>query len=422
MLATIPASVLKHSRALAPFDALAGFRLASLAVFAALTGPWLAAQDVPTTIAPPLTSTLATTPVTTLSDDLLSPARPFIYDETGAFVYATALDPAVNAADLSSVRAETDTEVRDSTQNGQANPYALAASRAGLSFSGTSGSRTVNSGGTGQTGAREPSGSASSNLASSNPTSAPESFAGEAPGESSTAESGDYRSSWGTSSGFGAQSFGSRAAESSWGGESSGGRSDGSSGSQADYSGDDNLASSRIPSAGTGRGQGWPRSETRTHAGTRVGALTGPAEAGRPLSTANAAAGTSAQGGGAAGSRQTGGQAKSPDNALSFALAPGREFTFGESPFSAPGGNGELTFLNPNILAATSGLGSRLTRTYQASDRQTGRDNGMGQRDDFARRGANPYGLAPRPSASVRSFKTKHNPYLDAIGGASSRP
>jgi hypothetical protein len=86
-------------------------------------------------LAPSLTDSPTTAPVTTLSIDLLAPQHVFVYDATGASISANNLDPVIRA-DVGAAPAETDTAIRDSSQAGQLNPYSTGSSRLSTLFSG----------------------------------------------------------------------------------------------------------------------------------------------------------------------------------------------------------------------------------------------------------------------------------------------
>jgi len=98
----------------------------------------------------------------------------------------------------------------------------------------------------------------------------------------------------------------------------------------------------------------------------------------------------------------------------------GQEYTFGESPFSSPGGSGELTFLNPNIFAVGS---HGLSFSTGKSDRS--RQNTLREGLDPTRgleTSTGEYGLDyeflshPRTTesrlAGGRKAKAKKNPFL----------
>src|ERR1700722_4179066 len=96
-----------------------------------------------TTVAPLLTATPDAVPITTLSIDLLAPQRAFVFDPTGSSLLANAMDPSIYAATLSTAPAETDGQLRDSSQSGRISPFAAGTTRLGLSFSEGEGSASA---------------------------------------------------------------------------------------------------------------------------------------------------------------------------------------------------------------------------------------------------------------------------------------
>ena len=113
--------------------------LCSVLLLAALATGRAYAQFVPVSpnLSPELTANPDTEPITTLAIDLLAPQRPYIFDATGASLSANRLNPSIYSSSLSSSIAQTDTQLRDSSQTGHISPYAAAAQRLGLSFSGS---------------------------------------------------------------------------------------------------------------------------------------------------------------------------------------------------------------------------------------------------------------------------------------------
>ena len=136
-------------------------------------------------LSPELTANPDSEPITTLAIDLLAPQRPYIFDATGASLSANPLNPSIYSTILSSSTAQTDTQLRDSSQSGHLSPYGVGGQRLGLSFSG------------GDDSGSEGNGGASNGL-----------FRGALPGQSGNYESGmddPYQSSWGASSSFAGQ-------------------------------------------------------------------------------------------------------------------------------------------------------------------------------------------------------------------------
>ena len=143
-------------------------------------------------LAPPLTDNPQTEAVTTLSTNLLTPQRPYIFDPSGASIIANSLNPEIFSSSLGSSLVKTDTQIRDSSQAGQISPYASAAHRLGLTPAGNEGPLSQGDGIT----------SNGSSRRIHNP--------GGDNGQSTM--DNPYQSSWGSNSSFGQQSE-----ESSWG-------------------------------------------------------------------------------------------------------------------------------------------------------------------------------------------------------------
>jgi trimeric autotransporter adhesin len=342
------------------------FRLGSAFLLASLFAACAYAQDpLSSSLAPMLTDNPETAPVTTLSIDLLAPQRPFIFDPTGAAVSGNGLDPSIYSSTLASSLAQTDTEIRDSSQTGQVSPYAQAAKRLGINFSGSGnssadGSRNISSGATNM----QHGGSSSS-----------------------------YQSSWGSSS-----SFGSRSGESSWragsmpvdtlaqnqpGSYTSSSDPNGESTNSAPSSGygytsgvSNRSTGSSTSRNSTRRATGYEPSSSRTSTVSSTTGSTTPSESGtrpgeiRPVGTASGGASGNAM------SRNSTGAANglSADNTSSsihsltfFSPAYAGQAPLGFSPFSSPTPAGELHFLNPDIYAATSSGRARSSGALSSS-------------------------------------------------------
>ncbi len=320
-----------------------------------------------TTVAPLLTANPDAVPITTLSIDLLAPQRPFIFDPTGSSLLANAMDPSIYAATLSTAPAETDGQLRDSSQTGRISPFAAGTTRLGLSFSEGEGSAS----------AVAPSGSTGASSGSS--------IGASASQGSGTELNGAYLSSWGTSSSFGDQST-----SSSWGTKALRVQRLGRSQPESPVSGP-SLNGEDSTDANTAKSQpGLPGLTKRK----RPGAVDIAGQRQRSHSEGNGE-GTSARN----GKRTSGGNGETtaPDNnALVFSAAPSAEHSFGDSPFYPPGGNGDLTFLTPNIFAATSMRpSSRSTRASTAKEENLQR--GGFERSSTLATSATHYGLAPHP-------------------------
>jgi hypothetical protein len=346
-------------------------------------GPVLVAQDSP--LSPPLTQGPQTAPITTLSIDLLAPQRTYIFDPTGASVLANDLDPSIFASTLSSAATETDTAIRDSSQTGHVSPFASGTTRLGLSFSGREGS---SSGGT-----------PSPLAAATNP-------------EPGTEIDVGYRSSWGTSS-----SLGSQSTESSWGmkafhAERLGRGQSGSSNSGPSLNAE-RLDRGQSESSNSGPSLNAERLG-RDHSGS---SNTRPSLNAEDVAKANSAdkrirrigtlrlnqpetSTTADRPRRSVSPRNSYGTAPANDamvpsnESLLFAPASSQGYSFGNSPFSAPGGEGELTFLHPNIFANTT-LGSSHSSNHDRNMTQGSYRQGL-EGSGTLDTSATHYGLAPR--------------------------
>jgi hypothetical protein len=317
-----------------------------------------------TGLAPSLTDDPQTAPVTTLSTDLLAPQRPYIFDPSGASVISNALNPEIYSLSVSSSSGETDTQIRDSSQTGQISPYAAAANRLGLGFSGGDDSASQD-----------------------DPSISDGSFHCASTGEVGNAQSASedaYRSSWGASSSFVPQSE-----QSSWGirrlatnrlgnGQPSSLAATDERGELAaagDQNGDvvvnaygdstsGNITSFRRTPIGSSKGKSTNSLLSRYGgAGTNTaayGSIDGRAggaylknRRGRYLTGGIAGTGTSNGSTGAIGGTSIDKTDSAKNTLAFFPQAAYSTSSLGESPFSSPGGGGEPQFLNPNIYAAT---------------------------------------------------------------------
>jgi len=401
----------------------------------------------PLTVSASLTDDPHTAPVTTLAIDLLAPQRPFIYDPTGSSVSWNTLDPAVYSSALLSPAAETDTSLRDASQTGQFSLYAPGASRSALSLSAVAGA----------TSSPGRSGSAAEPLADA------DSSQGDSIQGYDREGGSDYRSSWGVSS-----SFGTQTAESSWGVKSTGVSSRGVNGSASfDRSGPldsaftstsslsvssgrfsdsstarsenqtpgsrssqgrrssldrgASLGRSPSPSRGSSSGNEYPRSSSLYGQDQALGAGRGTMPG---ASYPAGESGLSPLEGGGAGRAQNGGASSASSEGLAFSSQSRRgysssrqSYVFGETPFSSPGGSGELTFLNPNVFAV--GFQGLPSSSDQATvSRQSALREGLNPTSGLAT-SANDYGLPSHPrttearlSGNRREKSKKKNPYL----------
>ncbi len=343
--------------------------LCSVLLLAALATGRAYAQFVPVSpnLSPELTANPDTEPITTLAIDLLAPQRPYIFDATGASLSANRLNPSIYSSSLSSSIVQTDTQLRDSSQTGHLSPYAAAAQRLGLSFSGSDDSSSEDNRGT------------SNGL-----------FRGALPGQSGNYESGTdqaSQSSWGTSSSFGGQSD-----QSSWGtgrlnvsrlGRTQPGSSDAGPGIKGELttaSNSNSYSAGNLSGNRSNRSNGFSSrysiggsssdstnslasgSNSTNSLASRYGSsgVNSSGRGGMDLRTRSASSQDNSgelQPGGTAGasngtSRDKPGVANST---LSFfPQASYSQSPLGESPFSSPSGADELHFLNPNIYAARS--------------------------------------------------------------------
>ena len=343
--------------------------LCSVLLLAALATGRAYAQFVPVSpnLSPELTANPDTEPITTLAIDLLAPQRPYIFDATGASLSANRLNPSIYSSSLSSSIVQTDTQLRDSSQTGHLSPYAAAAQRLGLSFSGSDDSSSEDNRGT------------SNGL-----------FRGALPGQSGNYESGTdeaSQSSWGTSSSFGGQSD-----QSSWGtgrlnvsrlGRTQPGSSDASPGIKGELTTASNSNSYSAGNLGGNRSNRSNGFSSRYSIGgsssDSANSLASGSNSTNSLVSRYGGSGVNSSGRGGmdlrtrsassqdnSGELQPGGTAGTSNgtsrdkpgvanNTLSFfPQASYSQSPLGESPFSSPSGADELHFLNPNIYAATS--------------------------------------------------------------------
>ncbi len=328
------------------------FRLQSIRIIL-IVGTWhviatmpLLAQVVPT-LAPALTDTPATAPVTTLAPDLLVPLRSFTYDGTGAAIASTALSPEVYSSDPSPALVETDPAIRDSLQAGQASPFNQTGARinpASLALRDSIGGSHLLTPDENESiaGTHRASSDADSDLAFG-----------------TTKERND-QSHWGTGSSFGAQ-----ARFSNWGVKVSPavpmGLTTGATG-EMDASLDDRsaretgFASARSQRQGSSRFtarretvnqdfrsiQGENQRNTRISSGHDWNSGSG---LGSQVPSQSASKLPLSQGAGTPAASQTLAQL------LQFSPGSSSGFVFGASPFSSPAGGQELSFFNPSILA-----------------------------------------------------------------------
>jgi len=333
------------------------------------------------TLSQPLTDNPGSQPITTLDTDLLIPQRPYAYDPTGANIRATALSPFIDTTNASTVRAETDTAIRDSAQTGQVSPYAAIASRLGLATPGETASATDgNQFGMPAVGAHFGVGSEE--------------------GDSSS----DQRSSWGTSSSFGPQSAASLRGARAKSNERLGVKQSASSDRDlSSATSEDNRSSSpsgRRNRDGTASLRTMPGTNMAQSGSQRLG--TTGRSAGMPSSSVSP-------------EPSDVGAPTSGEAALAFSPQSYVGYSFGESPFSSPGGNGERTFLNPNIFAVAP-LRLRSSDESTGERRRTLRER-LEEEEGLAT-SATGYGLTSRDrgieSERYGNLKKKprKNPYL----------
>jgi hypothetical protein len=337
--------------------------------------------DIPT-LSQPLTDNPGSAPVTTLDTDLITPYRPFAYDPTGANILSTSLSPLIDTTNTSTVRAETDTAIRDSSQTGQISPYAAIASRLGLAAPGETGSATdSNQFGTPAVGAHFGVGSE------------------EGDGNSD-------QSSWGTSSSFGPQSAASLRGARAKSNERLGVKQSASSDNDlSSATSEDNRSSTSTPS---GRRNRDGTASLRTMPGTTMarGGSQRPGSTGRSAGMPSSSVSPGPSDIGA----PTSGEA-----ALAFSPQSYVGYSFGESPFSSPGGNGERTFLNPNIFAVAT---PRLKTSGESSGERRRTLRERLEEEEGLATSTTGYGLASRDrgieSERYGNFKKKpkKNPYL----------
>ncbi len=353
----------------------------------------LPAQLPSSNLSQPLTNDPITQPVTTLSIDLLAPQRPYIYDPTGSYIFSTALTPYIDTTNVSIVRVQTDTEIRDSSQTGQVSPYANLAARLGVTL--------PKEAGTGSTASRT-----DDRFEDAAP--AVKDNFGEAPTEEN--DSSDQTSSWGTSDSFGPRT---------------GGALRGLKASQAARLGLSQPAYSDSEPGGSDSGR-VTSGEVRAGSGSQKRKLTGV----QPLTMPGTSLtrGASRRSGPSAGSEGTPSSAgpamasgdvapTSGEAALLFSPQSYKGYTFGETPFSSPAGSGELTFLNPNIFATGTMRNSSSPEGSSREKRSTLRERleeqeGLGTSASGYGLGSSHHGMESGRNGKRKDKKSKKNPFL----------
>ncbi len=317
-----------------------------------------AVGQVITSLVPRLNSESDIAPITTLSIDLLIPQRPFAYDPTGSSISSTALNPVVFVTNLGQAQAQTDTAIRDASQTGHISPYSPGASHAGESSVQAAGAFRMAGG--------------------APPNNALDFDRDRQSGSQSHTEEG---SSWGSSS-----SPNNAQGGSSWSGRAT----------LSSY-GENNQAQADGKSQGAGADQ---ESRVARHPSAvhRPGSLRG--------STPSNVAGQSSMPSGPRLLTSGGGGSHLPDAPL-FSLPYGADYSLGRTPFSSPGGNGELTFLNPSILETAPPKLSFLATRAAHTEEKTRRP-GL-ERGDGPATASTDYGIALHLQTSERyRSKTGH--------------
>lgn len=371
-------------------------------------------------LSPGLTTNLDFEPVTTLAVDLLAPNRPYMVDPTGASLSANALDPSLYTSSVSGSPAQTDTQIRDSTQSGHLSPYGSAGQRLGLNLS-----------------------SSDDAASQDNPR---------------TAGAGDfYQSTWGASS-----SFGTRSDESAWGtsrvsvkqlgrkqseslaarpgfngdlatagksGDYAGGRSTRSSSRYSlGNSGDNSANSLGSPYGSTGgnstrslgsrsgnSGGDSTAASTSRNGGSGLNAI-GHGTMDQRATSQNNSGMTPAAGGtnGSKSSGNSGASSNKADLATSelgfFPEAAYSASSLEQSPFSLSSSGDELHFLNPDIFSATSGRRSHSFTDNGSSDENSLRSSA---RRHALANGASRYGLNTHPETGKLTTGTNAKSTLE---------
>jgi hypothetical protein len=333
-------------------------------------------------LAPPLTDTPQDEPVTTLTTDLLTPQRSFIFDPSGASISANSLNPEIYSSPIAPSLAETDTQIRDSAQTGQISPYASTAQRLGLDFSGGEASSSSQNNGITSTGSFHrihSAGSESGQTSMGNP----------------------YQSSWSARS-----SFDPEPNDNSWGTRRL-------SGDRLGHKQQDSLAAtpsvnSELAAIGGSTAKSTNSLASRYGRGRINSSAYGSIDGRARTTYAGNNSGQSPTGDLVTSSRRNpiAGGAKnhtsrdedSARNTLTFFPQAGySQVPVGESPFSSPSGIDELHFLNPDIYAATSQSSSRSIK-----ERGSATDNSLRQtfvQHDHLDSSASHYGLNTHPGA-----------------------
>ncbi len=364
-------------------------------------------------LSPSLNDRNPTNPMTNLNYDLLVPPRPTLSDPTGAYIFATSLNPIADNFTLTISPSQTDTALRGAAQVGQLNSARLS------QLLGTSGTAMPD------------------DLAST-------AALGRSRIGAAISSSGGDGSSWGGSSAdfqsgagnFGAtdlsnQRMGERMGESATEG---GGRGMGLSGSgvptEQDASSDKDFQSLPMAMRGAGRisgaqlRSGLPGTVGATPAaGSDASTLLGRASAssrshveaifagGEPSPTATGGAGRPSASGRLTDAPQT------LEGLLLFSPRSYLPYSFGESPFASPG-QGERTFLKPDIFNTTrialssKGGGTaeerrqRLRGTLNGSQGLPGDASGYGLTSNLGRESRPPGTSRSRKSGTSNSYRS----------------
>lgn len=389
-------------------------------------------------LAPSLTSDPATAPVTTLAIDLLAPQRPFTFDPSGAAISSNALNPEIYSSSLNSSRAETDTQLRDASQTGQLSPYSTAARRLGLTLSADSGSVAAQESSSPRLRAAQ-----FGDLGSAQRSDDADASASSWGGGSSfaTRQSSPQSSSWSTRrlvfDRSGNQPASLAATEAPPGETAASGIGNGypSARNNPESSvsslrtasvGSLNPRPSRIGASLNGARNGARNASMIGAIGSRDQAQAIDSEPGSRLSpepsanrspesppqlaisgglaaTGNPALGTSVRSGDHPGT--------APNSLTFFPQAAYVQSPLGQSPFSSPGGSGELHFLNPDIYAATRPGSAYALSSSRGANRRPG---GNMASQSLAKRDALPnsashYGLATHAGMEGSAGSLKSN-------------
>ncbi len=407
---------------------------------ATLRAQWFSSSGISGPISPPLTDNKPISPVTNLNVYFLVPPQPTLNDPTGSYVFATSISPLANSFALNTPAVQTDTALRSAGQAGQFNSFGLNSERLTMLGAGTNlaiPDYIASTASLGRSRSDTTTGFGNSNAESTS------SF-GQGSGSASSGES----SSWGSSS----QDFEPSAG--SWGaaklslqrmGEGAGrGAEMSSSASSSEQNSNSDFQS---PPLGI-RGEALAStsgllSQTSGSLGVNAKALSANSHASAVLGQASissrnrmeaalahggsvaSGSGNPAPSGHGPGTPKSTGAPETLEELLLFSPRSYIGYSFGETPFTSPGGYGDRAFLKPNILDTTpivlsSGKKGNSEERWQELHHTLNGMEGSATGTSGSRASA---GLGARYThlgANPLSQAEKKNPYLNGHGLSSS--